>query len=295
MKKLILVTLLAVGASWLLSEARQGSPAPQITEHGPRSLRMLPGPMVVVDGPDVVALHPPAPPTPPTPPDSIKTVPWRKGNGPRAKRAATPPAPSKAKSAPSWFPKSEVEEDAKARPDAFGSRVLVGRVSVSEDRARQDLRKTLEREVADWLAADVPTSWKVPARVLNSMAQGMYIQEVTKSLGPVSPEVAAPSALPSTPEVAPLDSLYSLYRAGQKLDFSPSRRAQIVGMYRRDLASWRMQRLGGGLALALVGLAVLSGYIKADEATKGYYTNRLRLVAAAGLGAAGVVAYRFLT
>ncbi len=55
-----------------------------------------------------------------------------------------------------------------------------------------------------------------------------------------------------------------------------------------------MQRLGGGLALALVGLAVLSGYIKADEATKGYYTNRLRLAAAAGLGAAGVVAYRFL-
>jgi len=128
------------------------------------------------------------------------------------------------------------------------------------------------------------------------MAQDMYVQEVTKSLGAALPEVATPSAsaLLSTPEAPALDSLYSLYRAGQKLDFSPSRRAQIIGMYRRDLANWRMQKLGGGLALALVGLAVLSGYIKADEATKGYYTNRLRLVAAAGLGAAGVAAYRFL-
>ncbi len=65
-------------------------------------------------------------------------------------------------------------------------------------------------------------------------------------------------------------------------------------MYRQDLATQRMQRLGGGLALALAALAVLSTYIKADEATKGYYTNRLRLVAAAGLGVAGVVAYRLL-
>ena len=48
-----------------------------------------------------------------------------------------------------------------------------------------------------------------------------------------------------------------------------------------------MQRLGGGLAVALAGLAVLTGYIRTDEATKGYYTNRLRLAAAAGLGAAG--------
>jgi hypothetical protein len=38
----------------------------------------------------------------------------------------------------------------------------------------------------------------------------------------------------------------------------------------------------------------MSGYIRADEATRGYYTNRLRLAAVAGLGVAGVAAYRFL-
>jgi hypothetical protein len=168
--------------------------------------------------------------------------------------------------------------------------VLLGRLSASEDRARQDLRKIVEREVANWIAADVPTSWKVPSNVIDSMRQGSYVQEVTKNLTPAAPEVETPS----TAEIQEGDGLYTLYRAGQKLDFSRSRRAQIIQMYRRDLASLRMQKLGGGLALALVGLAVLTGYIKTDEATKGYYTNRLRLLAVAGLGAAGVVAYRLL-
>ena len=31
-------------------------------------------------------------------------------------------------SRPSWFPESEIEEEAKARPDASGNRVLIGRL-----------------------------------------------------------------------------------------------------------------------------------------------------------------------
>ena len=56
----------------------------------------------------------------------------------------------------------------------------------------------------------------------------------------------------------------------------------------------RLGFLGSLLALVLIALSALSAYIRADEATKGYYTNRLRLAAAAGLGVAGVAAYRFL-
>ena len=52
--------------------------------------------------------------------------------------------------------------------------------------------------------------------------------------------------------------------------------------------------LGGALAFVLICLAAVSGYIRADEATKGYYTNRLRMLAAAGVGAAGVVIYRMV-
>ena len=52
--------------------------------------------------------------------------------------------------------------------------------------------------------------------------------------------------------------------------------------------------LGGALAFVLICLGAVSGYIRADEATKGYYTNRLRMLAAAGVGAAGVVIYQMV-
>ena len=292
MKKLILVTLLAVAASWLLSEARQpgdeksAMTAALVRFDGGKSARKRTL-VLQEDGPPIV--RPPVVEAKPT--GSIRTIPWKKGEPARSKRAS---APSPARTMPPWFPKTEIEEEEKAVTDASGYRVLVGRVSASEDRARQDLRRTLEREVADWIAADVPTSWKVPSRVIDSMAQATYIQEVTRSLKSAGSETTPEAASPSTSEVPGLDDLYTLYRAGQKVDFSAPRRARIVHMYRQDLATHRMQRLGGGLALALAALAVLSTYIKADEATKGYYTNRLRLVAAAGLGVAGVVAYRYL-
>ena len=47
------------------------------------------------------------------------------------------------------------------------------------------------------------------------------------------------------------------------------------------------------LAFVLVCLAVVSGYIKADEATKGYYTTRLRAVAVAALGAGAALLYQW--
>lgn len=278
MKKLILVTALAVAASWLLSEPRRPD---NRADRLDVALRDAVQERLVSD-------EAPRPPQPPDEPGSIRTIPWRQA---RERGKAEVPAPkvlktSKVRPMPSWFPKTEEEEQAKARIDAFGSRVLLGRLSASEDRARKDVREIVEREVASWLSADVPPSWKVPSRVIDDMVKGSFTQETTKNL--------LPKETPEASEDPGVGGLYTLYRTGQKLDFSPSRRAEIIGMYRRDVAAARMQRLGGGLALALVGLAVLSGYIKADEATKGYYTNRLRLLAAAGLGAAGVAAYRFL-
>ncbi len=273
MKKLILVTLTAFAASWLLAEARrEPMPQPTITE----PVRVAPAPRPAYTK-ETRRGHV----------SLVQTVPWNAANvfqsdpapAPVAKRA-TKPAP------PSWFPKPEFEEASRTySPSEPGIEVIVGRVSASEDRARQDLRQTVEQAVTRWIAADVATSWKVPASVLRTMVLDSYTQEVTRNL--ITPEVEA-----SKPEIPGVDGLYTLYRAGQKLDFSPSRKAEIIAMYRHDLATQRMQRLGGGLALTLVTLAVLSGYIKTDEATKGYYTNRLRFVAAAGLGAAGVVAYR---
>ena len=57
-----------------------------------------------------------------------------------------------------------------------------------------------------------------------------------------------------------------------------------------------MGRLGGGLALTLVGLAVLSGYIKDRRGhSRLLHQPPSPEAAFAGLGVAGVAAYRYLT
>lgn len=295
MKKILLVTVLAVAASWAVRELRQssGDPRASLVASKARHGDHRPSRVIVLDDladlGDLADPIRPLKPVEPARPRSIRTVPWNPGKAGRdAQAKAKANVTAKADAIPSWFPKSEVEEETLAKPDASGSRVLVGRLSASEDRARLDLQKLVEREVSDWLAADVPPSWKVSAPLLETMVDGSYTQEVARNLIPTAPQSEATSA----PEIPGLDGLYTLYRAGQKLDFSTERRAGIVAEYHRELATQRMQRLGGGLALVMVGLAVLSGYIRADEATKGYYTNALRLIALAGLGASGFAAYR---
>lgn len=268
MKKLILVTLTAFAASWLLAEVRR--------DDLPKSPAFVGHKIEIRDDSD--ATRPAPPPKGLFPPRGKRTP---KGNVVLTQAPASAPGPKLPP--PAWFPKTELDEPSKI--DEFGFKVVVGRFSASEERAKQDLRLAVERAVTDWLAADVATSWKVPAKVLDGMVRDSYTQQITKNL-------IAPDAKP-TPETPELDGLYTLYRSGRKLDFSAGRKARIVAMYRQELANQRLQRLGGGLILALATLAIASGYIKADETTKGYYTNRLRLLAVAGLGAAGAVAYRF--
>jgi len=151
-----------------------------------------------------------------------------------------------------------------------GTREIVGRLSATEPRAVADARVQLERAADDWLTPDVPRSWKAPSGLIDAMVLDTQIQPVVKDYG-------------------------TLYEATLRADFSPDRRDKFVRVYERELVARRLALLGGVLGFVLACLAALAGYIRADEATKGYYTNRLRLVSAAGVGAAGVVIYRILT
>ena len=85
-----------------------------------------------------------------------------------------------------------------------------------------------------------------------------------------------------------------LFEATLTVDASPARRNALIEVYNRQLVEQRMASLGGALAFVLICLAAISGYVRADEATKGYYTNRLRLLSAAGVGAAGVIIYHMV-
>ncbi|MDG3003523.1 hypothetical protein [Paludisphaera mucosa] len=148
-------------------------------------------------------------------------------------------------------------------------REVAGQVSATEERAKADARRALEREVATWLDPQVPTTWSSPAHLIDEMVEETRI----------------------TPQVKPYGTVYT---AVFDADFGAGRRERLVDAYRRDVVESRTLKLGALLGFLLICLGATSGYIRADEATKGYYTARLRLAAAAAVGASGVLLYQFL-
>jgi hypothetical protein len=199
---------------------------------------------------------------------------------------ARPPVPAHPQ-APAWFasqvlppvPTATTCEnpvptcDMRATMRAQNYRPIPGDISATEDRAQADARKVLQAEVAKWLKPDVPASWTPPAGLLQAMVVETkvepHVSQRGKDYGP-------------------------LYVATLTADFSPRHRAELVEAYNHGLVKHRLLTLGGSLGFVLICLAAVSGYIRADEATKGYYTNRLRMLAAAGVGAAGVIVYRMV-
>jgi hypothetical protein len=188
--------------------------------------------------------EPPAPPPPPAAPRAKKAP----------RRRPQPPAP----------PRPPVVEE------NIEPKVVAGRLSATEDRARADAQLQLETTFPGWLEPEVPRGWHVPRRFVDEMIRDVTIVPVERDYG-------------------------TLYQATMLVDASPHTRRAIVDAYRHEQVVKHLVVLGGGLAFALIALSALSGYIRADEATKGYYTNRLRFVSTVGVGAAGFAIYRVLS
>jgi hypothetical protein len=151
-------------------------------------------------------------------------------------------------------------------------RIVEGLISATKERAEREARSELEKQLAEWLEPlGVPRSWKPSPRQVEALILGTTVQSEEKP--------------------APLGTMYT---AKLRVDASPARMADLAQTYRRQVVNRRMAALGGALAFVLVCLGVVSGYIRADEATRGYYTNRLRMLAAAGVGAAGVAIYHMV-
>lgn len=149
-------------------------------------------------------------------------------------------------------------------------KVVRGFPMATPQRAREDAERELRKAVSGWLAGEgVPRTWKAPERLLEGSVQADPAEAVEKDYGTV-------------------------YVQALRLNASERLKGRLVEAYERELAGRRLVTLGGVLAFLLACLATITGYIRADEATKGYYTNRLRLAAAVGVGAAGVALYRFL-
>ncbi len=124
--------------------------------------------------------------------------------------------------------------------------------------------------MVSWLDPEVPRSWTPPARVLDALIiDKPHVKSIQKDYGEV-------------------------FEATLSVDTSPQRRMALIEVYNRQLVEQRLANLGATLAFILICLAAVSGYIRADEATKGYYTNRLRMLTAAGVGASGVLLYHMV-
>jgi hypothetical protein len=148
-------------------------------------------------------------------------------------------------------------------------RNVPGLISATKERAEVDARRALREFVASWLNPDVPAGWSAPPQLLDAMVVNTRFESVERDYG-------------------------TLYIAELDVDASLDRRAELVAAYNHEVVHHRLITLGGVLGFVLACLAVVSGYIRTDEVTKGYYTNRLRLLAAAGVGAAGAVIYHVL-
>jgi hypothetical protein len=148
---------------------------------------------------------------------------------------------------------------------------LDGQISANPERAAAQARADLRKDITTWLDPEVPHSWTIPEKMIDSIVLNTGVETVPRK-----------------------DDLGPMYVMHLSLDKSPESRARFVKVYNHEVVGRRLVNLGGSLGFILICLAAISGYIRADEATKGYYTNRLRMLAAAGVGAGGVLVYQMV-
>ncbi len=148
------------------------------------------------------------------------------------------------------------------------SKSVEGLLSATQERAQTEARTALNRFVTEWLSPEIPSTWTPPQSLVDSVIEGTKTTAIKKEYGEV-------------------------FLTTLRIDASPERRTLFTREYNRELVHRRLVVMGGGFAFLLVCLGAISSYIRADEATRGYYTQKLRLLAAAGVGAAGVLIYQF--
>src|SRR5205085_883205 len=111
-------------------------------------------------------------------------------------------------------------------------RPISSQLSATVERARDNARLQLEREVVEWLTPEVPTSWKPPAHLVARMVRKTDVQPIVKDYG-------------------------TLYEATLEADFAPAWRDEILAAYRRELVARRLAILWGSLGFVLACLASL--------------------------------------
>ncbi len=139
---------------------------------------------------------------------------------------------------------------------------------VDPELARDDLGRKLQARLSELLTpAGVSPGWKPPVELLDQVVC-------------------------TEPAIESEERDYArLFRASQLVKLTPDVEHTLVSAYRRQRAGlW----LGAALFGILASLAILSVYIRLEEATRGYYTTLIRTAAVSGLMVAGVFLIKWL-
>lgn len=150
------------------------------------------------------------------------------------------------------------------------AREVKGFPMATKERAVADAWRAVDDRIASRLAAEgLSRGWIPPRPLVASMVADGSTKQFDKDYGTVY--------------------VHTLY-----LDESAPQVRRLLESHEREISGRRLVKLGGVLGFLLVCLATLSGYIRADEATKGYYTRTLRAGSLVAVGAAGTALYMWL-
>ncbi len=165
-------------------------------------------------------------------------------------------------------PQAQLTLDQAALED--GSLLVRGYPMSTPERAASEAREQAGKRIVDWLGRiGLPAGWNLPDNLFEQLAQPLSTEQIERDYGTV-------------------------YVQTMRLDFSDQSRQQVLRAYETQLSHERLLQVGGLLAFVLACLGVFRSYIRLDEATKGYYTNVLRLGSTLVIAATGAVLIHLL-
>jgi hypothetical protein len=86
-----------------------------------------------------------------------------------------------------------------------------------------------------------------------------------------------------------------MYKAHVLLDTAPDKREMILSHWNSTIVQKRVGQIGGGLGFLLVCVTTLLGYLRLDDATRGYYSRWLATGALAVVTASAAALYQWVS
>lgn len=155
-------------------------------------------------------------------------------------------------------------------------RVVTSERWATREEARRD---ALERagDVAREFAAQVDSrlgaSWQVPLwLVQDRLIREEFTEEVDWSYSSLAP----------------------MYQSHLLVELSPAKRELMLDQWQHSVTQARVRQLGAGFGFVLVCLMTLLGYLRLDDATRGYYTGWLRTAAFGVVAATAAALYTWV-